>query len=81
VKRISKKRNNKEWIMPTNIDRCFPLWKPGGRKWKEERECLACGGKIIYKNDGVYIAPDTAAGYDIEPGWYHLSFLLGFHKG
>lgn len=71
-----KKKAPVEWVVPFDPTRCPKLWKPQGNKWKEERVCLKCGAPIIYKNDGGSIMTDTARRYGIEPGWYHLSFLM-----
>ena len=70
-----------QWTMSSKLDRCPPLWRPQGRKWKEEHTCLFCGGKIVYKNDGIVLQGDTAKSYGLEASWYHLTFLLSFIGG
>ena len=70
-----------QWTMPSKLDRCPPLWRPQGRKWKEEHTCLFCGGKIVYKNDATELHKDTAERYGIKEGWYHLTFILSFIDG
>jgi len=79
MKRVPQKRKPKkyeEWIVPIDPSRCLKLWKPQGNKWKEERVCLKCGAPIVYRNDGISIMRDTAESYEIEQGWYHLSYLM-----